>query len=102
MCGMDFETAVREKIPILTILMNNSEMGGYEKHIPFAAEHYRLKYITGDYTKIAEGLGGYAEKVEHPAQIAGALKRAKKIVEGGKAALLEIITCAEREIPFYW
>ena len=102
MCGMDFETAVREKIPILTVLMNNSEMGGYEKHIPFAAEHYRLKYITGDYSKIAEGLGGYAEKVEHPDGIAGALERAKKIVEGGKPALLEIITRAEREIPFYW
>ena len=102
MCGMDFETAVREKIPILTVLLNNSEMGGYEKHIPFAAQHYRLKYLSGDYTKVAEGLGGYTEKVEHPAQLAGALERAKKIVEAGKPALLEIITRAEHEMPLYW
>ena len=51
---------------------------------------------------VAEGLGGYTEKVEHPAQLAGALERAKKIVEAGKPALLEIITKAEREMPLYW
>ncbi len=102
MCGMDFETAVREKIPILTVLMNNSELGGYEKFIPFAAEHYQLKYISGDYSKVADGLGGYTEKVEHPSQIASALNRAQKIVKAGKPALLEIITKAERKMPFYW
>ena len=102
MCGMDFETAVREEIPILTILLNNSELGGYEEYIPFATEKYRLKYISGDYTKVAEGLGGYTERVEHPAQITGALERAKKIVDAGKPALLEIITKAERKMPRYW
>ena len=29
MVGMDFETAVRCRIPILTIVMNNGLMGGY-------------------------------------------------------------------------
>ena len=29
MIGMDFETAVRAPIPILTIVMNNGLMGGY-------------------------------------------------------------------------
>ena len=29
MVGMDVETAVREKIPILTIILNNSDMGIY-------------------------------------------------------------------------
>ena len=28
MVGMDVETAVREKIPILTIILNNFAMGG--------------------------------------------------------------------------
>ena len=30
MVGMDVETAVREQIPILTVLLNNSAMGNYE------------------------------------------------------------------------
>ena len=37
MVGMDFETAVRNRIPILTILMNNGVMGGYTKKQPIAS-----------------------------------------------------------------
>ncbi|MBW3540342.1 MAG: hypothetical protein KY476_08735, partial [Planctomycetes bacterium] len=57
MCGMDLETAVRERIPILTVLVNNGLMGGYERYIPVAAEKYRSRYLGGDYSKVAEGLG---------------------------------------------
>src|SRR5262249_22128797 len=58
MAGMDFETAVRERIPILTILLNNSALCGYEKMMPVATERYRLKFLSGDYAKVAQGLGG--------------------------------------------
>ena len=77
------------KIPILTILLNNGELGGYEKHIPVAIERYGLKYVSGDYAKVAEGLGGYCEKVKQPQEIIPALERAKKVVAAGKPALLE-------------
>jgi acetolactate synthase-1/2/3 large subunit len=30
MTGMDFETAVREDVPILTVTLNNSEMASYD------------------------------------------------------------------------
>ena len=102
MCGMDFETAVREKIPILTILLNNGELGGYEKYLPIAIERYGLKYLSGDYAKVAEGLGGYCEKVKQPQEIIPALERAKKIVAAGRPALLEFFTRAEPQMPFYW
>ncbi len=39
-CGMDLETAVRNKIGTVTVLLNNSCMGGYDKHIPIATERY--------------------------------------------------------------
>lgn len=92
MAGMDFETAVRERIPILTILLNNSAMGGYEKYMPVATERYGTKFLSGDYAKVAEGLGGYSEKVENPADIIPAIQRARKQVEAGRPALLEVIT----------
>ncbi len=38
MVGMDFETAVRENIPILVVLVNNSVMGGYIRENPVDAE----------------------------------------------------------------
>lgn len=95
MAGMDFETAVRERIPILTIVLNNSALGGYENHMPVATERYGTKYLTGDYAKVAEGLGGYSERVENPADIIPAIHRCQKVLEDGKPALLEIITREE-------
>ena len=97
MAGMDFETAAREQIPILTIMFNNSALGGYEKHMPVATERFRTKFLSGDYAKVAEGLGGYSEKVENPADIIPAIQRAQKETEAGKPALLEIITREETD-----
>jgi thiamine pyrophosphate-dependent acetolactate synthase large subunit-like protein len=93
--GMDFETAVREDIPIIMIIANNSRLGTYGKHNPIASERYDLNVMAGDYTKVAEGLGGYSEKVTQPDEIVPALKRAKESVDSGKAALLEFITAEE-------
>jgi acetolactate synthase-1/2/3 large subunit len=95
MVGMDFETAVREKIPILTIIMNNSKLGGYKRHFPIASERYNLNVISGEYAKVAEALGGYSEKVVQPNDIIPALQRGKKAVDSGQAALIEIITREE-------
>ena len=101
MVGMDFETAVRENIPILTILINNSVLGGYQRFHPVASERYNLNRQTGDYAKVAEGLGGYAEKVEQPDNIIPALQRAKKAVDSGQPALVEIITREELAFSLY-
>ncbi len=93
--GMDFETAVRENIPVIMIIANNSRLGTYGKHNPIASERYDLNVMEGDYTKVAEGLGGYAEKVTQPEEIIPALQRAQESVNSGKAALLEFITTEE-------
>ena len=95
MVGMDFETAVRENIPILVVLVNNSVLGGYIRENPTAAKRYHLTRQSGEYSKIAAALGGYSEKVERPDDIIPALQRAKKAVDSGQPALLEIITCEE-------
>jgi acetolactate synthase-1/2/3 large subunit len=101
MVGMDFETAVREKIPILVILVNNSLLGGYHRFHPIASKRYHLNLQTGDYTKVAEGLGGYAERVDKPDNIVPAIRRAKKAVDSGQPALVEIITREELAESLY-
>jgi acetolactate synthase-1/2/3 large subunit len=98
MVGMDFETAVRERIPIITILLNNSTLGGHASKYPSAFEQYKLTSIHGDYSKVADGLGGYAERIVKPLDIIPAIQRAKKISESGKPALVEIMT---REEPVF-
>jgi thiamine pyrophosphate-dependent acetolactate synthase large subunit-like protein len=89
MTGMDFETAVREKIPILTVVLNNCGMGTYFQWTP------SMSVLSGNYAKIAEGLGGYGERVEKPDEIIPAIKRAKKSLDSGRAALLEVMTKVE-------
>jgi acetolactate synthase-1/2/3 large subunit len=101
MVGMDFETAVREKIPILAILINNSLLGGYHRFYPVASKRYHLNFQTGDYTKVAEGLGGYAERVDKPDDIIPSVRRAKKAVDSGQPALVEIITREELAESLY-
>jgi acetolactate synthase-1/2/3 large subunit len=101
MVGMDLETAVRQNIPILVVLLNNSVLGGYAKDSPVAAKRYNFTDQSGDYSKIAEGLGGYSEKVEYPDEIIPAIKRAKKAVDSGKPALLEIISSEETAKSIY-
>jgi len=95
MVGMDFETAIRENIPVLMIIANNSVMGTYSKHHPIATEKYGLNKMSGNYVKVAEGLGGYAENVTDPNEIIPALERGKKAVESGQAALLNFVTIEE-------
>jgi thiamine pyrophosphate-dependent acetolactate synthase large subunit-like protein len=95
MAGMDLETAVRERIPILTIVLNNSALGGYEKHIPVATERYGTKFLSGNYARVADGLGSYNERVEKPQDVVPAIQRAKEVVESGRPALVEMITREE-------
>ncbi len=95
--GMDLETAVRNHIGTLTILMNNSCLGGYDKHLPNATRLYGTRFLSGDYSKVAEGLGAYVEQVEKPAEIIPAVQRAVKVTADSRPALLEIITREEKQ-----
>lgn len=101
MVGTDFETAVRNKIPILTIMLNNSVLCGYEKHMPVAVERLNLKRLSGEYAKMADALGGYAEKVESPDEIVPAIERALNANSTGRPALIEFITREETALSSY-
>jgi thiamine pyrophosphate-dependent acetolactate synthase large subunit-like protein len=96
--GMDFETAVRERIPILSILLNNFSMAIELKVMPVSTEKYRSTDISGDYAAFARALGGYGERVERPEEIVAAIRRGIQATERGQPALLEFITTKEVEV----
>ena len=96
--GMDFETAARERIPILSILSNNFSMAIELKVMPVSTEKYRSTDISGDYAAFARALGCYGERIEKVADIVPAIKRGIKATEEGKPALLEFITSKETEV----
>ena len=98
MSGLDLETAVRCKIPILTVVLNNAKMTGYDDYHPVATERYKINLLGGNYSKVAEGLGAHTERVDDPSNLAAAIKRAEAANREGQAALLEVLTKVEKKI----
>jgi len=96
--GMDFETAVRERIPILSVLLNNFSMAIELKVMKVATEKYRSTDISGNYADFARALGGWGERVTEPGAIVPAVKRAIEKTREGTPALLEFIT--EKAVDF--
>src|SRR6266851_8626500 len=90
MTGLDFETAVRCGIPITTVVFNNSAMAIERHALVVSHERYRTRDIGGHYADLGRAMGGYAERVEKPDEIAAALQRARQAKEDGKAVLLEL------------
>ena len=99
--GMDFETAVRERIPILSVLFNNFSMAIEIPIMPVSTEKYRCTDISGHYADMAKAFGGYGERVETPDQIVPALQRGIQKTQEGVPALLEFITAKEIQISTF-
>ncbi len=93
--GMDFETAVRERIPILSILLNNFSMAIELPIMSVSTEKYRATDISGNYAELARALGGYGERITEPGEIVPAIRRGIAETERGVPVLLEFITCKE-------
>ncbi|MCH8224644.1 MAG: hypothetical protein IIC97_02125, partial [Chloroflexi bacterium] len=95
MSGLDIETSVRAGAPITTILLNNGGMATYPGGYPVANELFGTTQMTGDYAKIAEGMGAVGITVTQPSEVAAALKKARQLNAEGKTVLLDIHTNLE-------
>jgi thiamine pyrophosphate-dependent acetolactate synthase large subunit-like protein len=82
--AMEFDTAVRHKIPILVVISNN---GGWTADPKQDKPGRNLGYTR--YDKVAEDFGGYGEFVEKPHEIRPALERA---YSSGRPALVNVKT----------
>jgi thiamine pyrophosphate-dependent acetolactate synthase large subunit-like protein len=98
MTGLDFETAVRSNIPILTVVLNNSSMAVETRHMKTSHDLFRTRDLRGNYADIAKALGGWSERVSSPEQIKDAIGRARKVTDSGRAALLEFVTAEESTV----
>ncbi len=98
MTGLDFETAVRSNLPIITVVLNNSTMAVETDAMQASHALYNTRDLGGNYADMGRAMGGYAERIEDPAQVIPAFQRARRVTEeDGRAVLLEFITSAETE-----
>ncbi len=96
MTGLDFETAVRTKLPITTIVLKNSTMAIETNHMKISHEKFKARDLDGDYADIARSLGGWSEVIEDPEDIASSLLRAKEKNQEGTSVLLQFNTSKDQ------
>jgi thiamine pyrophosphate-dependent acetolactate synthase large subunit-like protein len=102
MSGLDIETSVRAGLPITTVVLNNSTMGGYNHSLPHAMEIYGAGNMTGNYAMIAQGMGAEGIIVEKPEEIGPAIERARKInFEQGISVLIDVKTQQQMKFSVY-
>ena len=102
MAGLDVETAARSEIGLTTVILNNGVMTHYHEHMPYASERWGSNRFSGEYAKVAEGLGAYSERVDTPDKIGPALRKAMEVNKEGQPAVLELITKEEETVPRFW
>ena len=98
--AVEIETALRESLPILTVVSNNSGYAVYStRETSRIPEAINKKVVSPSsvisYAAMAESLGCYGERVIEPDEIIPALKRGIKEVRAGRPALIEVITSFE-------
>jgi thiamine pyrophosphate-dependent acetolactate synthase large subunit-like protein len=87
MNAMEFDTAMRHNLPILTVISQN---GGWTADPDKDKPGRALGYPRLD--KFGEAFGGHGEHVTNPDDIRPAIERAKKAMAAGKAALVCVVT----------
>ena len=88
--GMEFDTAVRHGLNIVTVLGNDSAWG-IDRQIQLAAygRAVATDLLPSRYDLVAEGLGGHGEFVQRPDELVPALERA---FAAGRPALVNVLT----------
>ena len=85
--GLELDTAVRHKIPLLVVISLN---GGWTADAKREKPGRELGYTRFD--EMARALGCHGEYVEKPEDIRPALERAQRAVEKGQPALVNVVT----------
>ena len=87
MNGMELDTAVRHKLPIIVVISLN---GGWTADPDGEKCGSRLGYTRFD--KMFESIGCHGEFVEDPAEIRPALERAGRAAKNGQCAVVNVVT----------
>ena len=85
--GMELDTAVRHKLPVLVVISLN---GGWTADPDQVKPGRNLGYTRFD--RLAQALGCHGEYVEAPSEIRPALERAAAAVARGQPAVVNVVT----------
>jgi acetolactate synthase-1/2/3 large subunit len=90
--AMELDTAQRHGLPVVVVVVNNGGWGDvrHEQRAFYGTEADAGAVLSGmRYDRLAEAVGGHAERVERPDQLRPALQRA---ADSGKVAVVDCVT----------
>ena len=98
MHGQEFATAVRHKLPIITVLVNNGIYGTIRMHQErdYPNRISATSLTNPDFADLARAYGGHGETVTTTEEFAPAFERARA---SGKPAIIEVRLDAEAITP---
>jgi len=87
----DLETAVREKVPLTLVIVNNAAMGYVKglQHALFEGRYQSADLKETNYSNIAREMGAHAVRVEEPGALAGAL--GEGIRERSRPSVIDVV-----------
>jgi len=98
MVAQDIETAVREGLPVVVMVMNNFAYGNTRdrQRFSFGERYHGVFYGNPDFAAYAHLLGAHGERVERNADVGPALRRA---LASGLPAVIDVIQDRMEGLP---
>lgn len=91
MCNIgELETAVRERIPVVCVVFNDKGLGNeraFQKEL-YGGRIFGVDYGDVDFAALARVFGAHGERVEDPAEVLPAIRRA---LESGRPAVVDVV-----------
>ncbi len=77
MAGMEFSTAVHNRLPITVIVFNDGKLKNIKKEQEqYGYQEYRVKFPNPDFAHMATSFGGLGIRVEEPEELDEAIRKA--------------------------
>ena len=98
MVAQDLETAVRENLPVITVINNNFAFGNTRdrQRAAHGGRYLGVFYTNPDFAAFARLLGAHGERVEQDADLVPALERA---LASGLPAVIDVIQDQHEGLP---
>ena len=98
MVAQDLETAVREGLPVICVVVNNFAYGNTRdrQRIAHGGRYLGVFYGNPDFAAFARLLGAHGERVEKSGDLPGAIDRA---VASGKPAVIDVVQDSQEGLP---
>jgi acetolactate synthase I/II/III large subunit len=98
MVAQDLETAVREQLPVVCVVVNNFAFGNTRdrQRLAHGGRYLGVFYENPDFAAYARLLGAHGERVDKSGDLAGAIDRA---VASGRPAVIDVIQDQQEGLP---